>query len=200
MLAALPKTDLRQTLFHKVDDDGLSVARQSFERLVDQAVAYFGAGKPDDLKLHHSIEARYAGQEHSVGARYDPDGSLDDFLASFHAAHESAYTFKLVDSDVEITNLHLQAELKSSVIGLGTVGADGQSLDNALKGARKLYLGDGDGWVDCPVMDRERLPIDEAIDGPLLIEEATTTTLVLPGQSLRRADTGVLIIVEEESE
>lgn len=197
MLAALPKTDLRQTLYQKVDDAGLAVAHQAFEKLVEQAVTYFGAGRLDDLQLHYSIEARYAGQEHSVGADYDPDGSTPDFLESFHAAHESAYTFKLVDSDVEITNLHLQAELKSSVIGLGTVTAHGQSFDDALKGQRRLFLGDSDGWVDCPVMDRERLPIDRPIDGPLLIEEATTTTLVLSGQTLRRSDTGMLLIFEK---
>lgn len=197
MLAALPKTDLRQTLFHKVDAAGLAIAESAFERLVEQAVAYFGAGNRDALNLHYSIEARYAGQEHSVGADFDPGGTLPDFLASFHAAHESAYTFMLEHSDVEITNLHLQAELKSSVIGLGTVNADGLTFDGALKGHRTLFLGDDAGWVECPVLDREKLPVDQPIEGPLLIEEATTTTLTLPGQSLRRSPTGVLIITEK---
>ena len=132
---------MRQTLFHKVDDEGLAIAGRAFERLVDQAVAYFGATGAEVLNLHYSIEARYAGQEHSVGAEFDPDGSLPKFLASFHAAHESAYTFRLEDSDVEVTNLHLQAELKSSVIGLGTIDTDGLSLDGALKGLKKRVEG-----------------------------------------------------------
>jgi len=37
-----------------------------------------------------------------------------------------------------------------------------------------------------PVYERAALPPDVWIDGPCLVEEATTTTLVLPGQRLRR--------------
>jgi N-methylhydantoinase A len=197
MLAALPKTDLRRTYFHKADVAGLREASAVIEDLVGQAVTYFGAENLEDLKLHYSIEARYSGQEHSVAATFEPGETVEKFLDSFHSAHETAYTFKLMDNSVEITNIHLQAELKSSVIGLAALKPDGRSIDLARKGDRRLYLGQSEGWGDCPVLDRDKLPIDEIIDGPVLIEEATSTTLVLPGQTLQMSDTGLLIIMEK---
>ena len=196
MLAALPRTDLKQTLFRPADDAGLTAARTIFTSLVDQAVAYFAAADETDLILHFSIEARYRGQEHSVSAAYQPDWSTAAYLNSFHNAHQTAFTFKLLDSAVEITNLHLQAKLKSATIELTACEPSGRSVAGALKGHRDLFVENGTGWVSCPVMDRQKLPIDHALHGPLLIEEATTTTLVLPGQVLEMTSVGLLVITE----
>jgi N-methylhydantoinase A len=46
------------------------------------------------------------------------------------------------------------------------------------------------------VYDRNRLPIESSILGPALIEEPTTTTLVLSDQRFARDETVQLIIRE----
>lgn len=197
MLAALPRTDLRQTLFRRVDSAGLTAAAEVFAKLVDQATGYFGVTEEAKLNLHFMIEARYSGQEHAVAAIYERHWSLDEFLQSFHETHETAYTFKLVESEVEITNLHLQAELKTDTIALSALEPGQRSLESARKGRREVYFGGAFGWAPCPVYDRDKLPLATAIDGPLLVEEATSTSLVLPAQTLEVTRTGLLVITDK---
>ncbi|HEY8487972.1 MAG TPA: hypothetical protein VIL38_02735, partial [Thermaerobacter sp.] len=40
------------------------------------------------------------------------------------------------------------------------------------------------GWRDVPVYDRDRLPPGARLEGPVLIEEPATVTVVLPGQTV----------------
>jgi N-methylhydantoinase A len=196
MLAAHPRVDLRRTFFGRVNDDVLSDVAEVFDALVGEAVVHFGVSKRQDLSLHYRLEARYKGQEHSVATAFEPNWTPDRYLQAFHDAHETAFTFKLPEAPVEITNVHLQAELLSRVVNLAPVADEGRSLETALKGTRMVFIDEDTGWVKCDVLNREKISVDEAIDGPLLIEEATTTSLVLPGQTLTVNRSGLLIINE----
>jgi N-methylhydantoinase A len=95
----------------------------------------------------------------------------------------------------EVTMLHLQTEVLSEVIDLPKIqGNQENTLDNALKGQRSVFLAKEKGWVACNVYDRSRLPIGSSIPGPALIEEPTTTTFVLSDQRFARDETGQLIM------
>lgn len=48
------------------------------------------------------------------------------------------------------------------------------------------------GLVRTPVYDRTALTIDEELEGPCLIEEAHTTTVILPGARVRLNAAGML--------
>jgi N-methylhydantoinase A len=63
-----------------------------------------------------------------------------------------------------------------------------------LRGQRSVFLTKEKGWVGCNVYYRNRLPIGSSIPGPALIEEPTTTTLVLSDQRFARDETGQLIM------
>jgi N-methylhydantoinase A len=55
------------------------------------------------------------------------------------------------------------------------------------------------GWTSCDVYLRDELPPQAALEGPVLIEEPTSTTLVLEGQQVYRDRRGLLIIEEEDN-
>jgi N-methylhydantoinase A len=121
--------------------------------------------------------------------------SAKQLLTAFHATHQKTFSFALMKATAEITMLHLQTEVLSDVIGLPRIQDDQRNtLERALKGQRAVFLAQGKGWVACNVYDRNRLPIGLSIAGPALIEEATTTTFVLSGQSFARDQTGQLIM------
>ena len=48
--------------------------------------------------------------------------------------------------------------------------------------------------MDCRVTHRRALPIDEVLEGPLIVSEEGSTTLVEPGMQLRRTPEDVLIV------
>ena len=51
-----------------------------------------------------------------------------------------------------------------------------------------------DGRHEAAIYARDKLPAGALLDGPLIVEEATSTTLVHPGQMLRVDDFGFLHI------
>jgi N-methylhydantoinase A len=50
------------------------------------------------------------------------------------------------------------------------------------------------GIFECPVYDRDHLPIDEMLEGPLVIEERVSTTIVHPGDRVRLIARGPILI------
>ncbi len=198
MLAAEPRADFRETWFSPLQDETLSLVRSRFVELEKQARAYFAAGDEAEIRYNYRVEARYKGQEHGVFANFEDGFGMDDFRQGFHDVHERAYSFRLPQADIELTSLHLEAVLKGHVISLPKIKAQDLTVAGARIGERDVYFGRQRGWQTCPVYSRSLLPLHQAIDGPLLVEEATATTLVLDGQTVTVTDTGILLIHERK--
>jgi len=194
MLAARPRADLRRTMLKTVCEEEMNSISQLFAELEQEAREYFAGTSARRLKFHHRAEIRYRGQEHSVSVGFS-GGSAEQLLSDFHATHQKTFSFASMKATAEVTMLHLQTEVLSEVIDLPKIqGNQENTLDNALKGQRSVFLAKEKGWVACNVYDRSRLPIGSSIPGPALIEEPTTTTFVLSDQKFARDETGQLIM------
>jgi N-methylhydantoinase A len=55
----------------------------------------------------------------------------------------------------------------------------------ALAGSREVWLPESGGAVPVPVFDRDRLLPGNRFEGPAVIEQMDSTTVVLPGQAAR---------------
>lgn len=158
---------------------------------------------PDDMRIEHAVDMRYAGQEHTVrvplpataggeGLAVTPE-LFAQAAADFHALHERAYTFRL-DNPVEVVHLHVTA--------VGRL--DRPPLDRWTGGVarpeptgRRLVDWDEGGVVETPVYERRDLLAGWEARGPVVIEEDESTTLVLPGQRVAIDDFGHILIEEE---
>ncbi|MFC3226401.1 hydantoinase/oxoprolinase family protein [Marinibaculum pumilum] len=199
MLATAPRLDLVRTRFMPAADTGQDAVATIFEEMKAEARAYFAGLQgvdPDALTFATDLEMRYEGQEHSV--RFPTDLGRDGreaVLEAFHTAHERAFTFRLDDTPVEFVHFHLTAE--AQVLRPDLAPLDGTGLDAAKAriGTRKVDFGE-DGVADTAVFLRRLLPPGFEAAGPALVEEASSTTMVLPGQRLRVDDYGFLRISE----
>ena len=63
-------------------------------------------------------------------------------------------------------------------------GADGGSADPAPLETRRIYFSETGDFVATPVYARVDLGAGADLDGPAVIEEEASTTLLLPGDSL----------------
>jgi N-methylhydantoinase A len=194
MLAAHPRLDVRRTLLARLDAAASAAINDGFAALQAEAAAYFGRPDAQALNLTRILEARYHRQEHSVSFACPATG-LAGMLDLFHAAHEQAFTFRLPDAPVEITAIHLQAEIVGSVLSIADL--PDRPRPAAPAGQRPVY-GGASGWRQTPVYWRDNLTAGETWAGPALIEEATTTTQVLSGQTFGLDRTGQLIIRPED--
>jgi N-methylhydantoinase A len=59
----------------------------------------------------------------------------------------------------------------------------GPSIAQARVGERSVYYGPEEGWRATPIYRRSALPVGDTVLGPAIIEEMSSTTVVLTGQN-----------------
>jgi len=194
MLMTEPRVDLTRTAVMALNSDsGPTIASRFAEleaealgRLVDQG---FDA---DRVRARRALDLRYAGQEHTVRLAIDADATPAAIVDAFHGGHRRQYTFALLDTPVEIVNYRV-----TSTVTLprpaGIRQTAGHTSAPTAFAMRTLKV---DGMaVDAAVYERANLPVGFAATGPLIVEEASATTLVLGGQRLSVDEHGNLRIV-----
>ncbi|MGK9052911.1 hydantoinase/oxoprolinase family protein [Neorhizobium petrolearium] len=175
--------DFVSTQIKRVQGEGWHDIKSAVEGLEVQAREWLEAETiPDEKRaLQHIAEARYAGQNHEIRV----EGILstaEDFAARFAYAHRIVYGYALDDHPVEIVNLRVQA-IGHAGRPLQTVRSAGGSMKDAIFGEREVYIDPQTGWRTVPVYKRAAMPQGEKFSGPAIVEELTSTTYVLPGQS-----------------
>ncbi len=151
--------------------------------------------KPAQTLVQFHAAMRYYGQEHTVKTPIQPS-DFDDGLVSLRRRldeyHERSYSLKLPEANAEIVNLQV------SIMGVASKPimkkASSDPTGSALKGERAVTIRGCDGRFSAPVYDRERLGAGAVIEGPAIIEEWTSTALVLPNQSATVDEYGNLIM------
>ena len=140
-----------------------------------------------------SIGMRYVGQnyEREVPLPAGPftAETAGEMAQRFARAHDEFYGFSLEDDPVEFVNLRVTAIGPSdllSQVGFPTTGASSPPSQ------RRGVAFRGFGVLETPVFRRESLPAGFTIDGPVIIEESDSTTVVHPGDSLEVRNDGLL--------
>lgn len=184
MLMLDARRDYIQTWLQGLDEQRLAGLAEAFSGLQAEAVVEFAKDgmAADALRFEWHIDARYSGQEHTVKVMLD-SLELDAILGRFHAQHEQAYTFRL-DLPIEVVNLHLVAFGAVPKSPMNPIGAtEGASAEVALFGYREVEFEPGQP-LNAPLYRRSALLSGMCINGPAIIEEATTTTVMGPTERL----------------
>ena len=130
---------------------------------------------------------RYVGQGHEVEVDV-PAGtltpaSLDPLTAAFEAAYRALYSRTPLGVAIEAMNWRTVLSGPPPDFSMETSAqpATGSGADDAIKKRRPAYFAEAAGYVDTPVYDRYRLTPDTRLDGPAIIEERESTTVIGPG-------------------
>ncbi len=195
-------TDLRQdfirTLICRTDQVDPADLTSLFSEMEEQAMDLMKEQSitEDRIVFRRFADMRYMGQEHTVKVPM-PAGKIEkrnipEINEKFHELHEHAYTFRL-DTQVELVNYHLTAFGVVEKPDLKKIEKKGLSLDKARKGKRRVNF-DELGFHSSPIYERDLLPVNEYINGPMVIEEPAATTVVFPDQKVICDDYGFLHI------
>ena len=96
---------------------------------------------------------------------------------AFHARHETLYTYALRDQEAVLVNARL------AIIGrLPAVPAEPALAPAPPDAFRRAYLGH---WRELPVHELGALASGQRIEGPAIVESATTTVLLRVGDVAR---------------
>jgi N-methylhydantoinase A len=144
----------------------------------------------EDIYSARSADMRYVGQEYSVNVPIAADIDLMEVESAFHEAHRVRYGHSTPGAPVEFVNLRVAA--------MGRIRADGvpyqapSGHDDVSLGVRRVIF-EGEEH-ETPVLHRPRLAPGEAREGPVIVEEDSSTTAVPPGYGVAVDEIGNLLI------
>ena len=147
-----------------------------------------------EILCRRSADMRYGEQIFEVEVPLDGvDWSGPDPIAAiadaFHRRHEALYTYSLRDQEAVLVNARL------AVVGRLPAAPAEPALAQGLPGTpgatRRAYLG---SWRKLSVYELDTLAPGQRIEGPAVVESATTTVLLRAGDTARTTPHGWLDI------
>jgi N-methylhydantoinase A len=182
MLLADARLDTSVTFVGALSDDTVGAIRGQFSEMEREAAkslsAEFGTS---DIEFEHHAEMRYRGQRHNIKV---PVTGLSD-VASIRAAFEHDYKRRYGHADAkaeaEFQALHLSAFARLRRPEIARLPRTPSKPGPVA--TRQVYFGNIGGVVETRVYDRDSLAPGFSTEGPAVIEEYGSTTIVSPGDS-----------------
>jgi N-methylhydantoinase A len=171
--------------------DGLEERFRRLEAAASHPLASEGV-RPDEVMFRRSADLRYAGQNYEIDVPVPRPCGGDAAVTirdAFVARHHELYGYA-TEEPVEGVTLRVSALVP---------GADFRLEERRPTGPTVVATGlpchlPGFGSAHVTAYRRDGLPVDEPIVGPALIEDDQSTTLLLPGQTLRADAVGNLVV------
>lgn len=191
------KNEFVQTLITSTVGLDTATVWAHFDRLRDQALAWLLREDvtPEDQVIRYSADFRYEQQGFEVTVditRDQIDGDrMTDIVEAFNDVHEKTYGVRF-EVPVELVALRVVAIGLTPEVDEKIITAEDSSLEAALIEVRPAYF-DG-SWIETPNYDRDRLPFGARLDGPAIIRQYDTTTVVLPDHVVEVDKFGNLVI------
>lgn len=199
LLLAPLSIDLCEAYFHRFSDlrwDELRNTYDRMERVAIQALKAAGS-RAEEVEFVRTLDMRYAGQGHDVNVlltHLDSDGGgVVRLRDRFYQTYSELFGRHLADVEVEIVNCRVKAACPSPDVTVSGQGPT-KSMDNPLKGSRKAYFSDAGGWLEVPVYEHQLLQTGTRLNGPAIVEQKESTTIIGPKESLLTDDLGNLVI------
>jgi N-methylhydantoinase A len=165
------------------------------EELVGDCIAELEAqGYTRDVKITRALEMRYLGQNYELELPVDFERfaaeNTEELWRAFHDAHKARFGFSIPGEIIEIVNYLATAV---SLTPKPEVRPIAKATGAPVAVARRA-IGFPDGRLEVPIYRRDQLAAGHLIDGPAVIEEAASVTVVNPGQRLAVDRYGHLVI------
>ncbi|MDA0168535.1 hydantoinase/oxoprolinase family protein [Solirubrobacter taibaiensis] len=186
VLAAPLATDGVRSRVEPVDDDTLTRMEPLFAELEQEGEAVLSSSGASDITHERSIDMRYVGQGFEVTVPVEPG---EDLRSAFEAAYVRSHGRKGPDVPIEAISWRVLTRGPDPDLRLiAAPTGDGE----AKKGTRDVWF--DDAYVSTPIYDRYRMGVGTEIEGPAIVEERESTSVVGPGATARVAEDGSLII------
>lgn len=159
------------------------------------------AGVPaGDIAVSLNIDMRYVGQGYEVRVPFPLETLTKDHIAQMQGAFEDEYRAfygKLADG-VPIEAVNWRVLISGPKPTIEIAAPEAPACDGAPYDCRPVRFAPAEAPRSTPVYRREQLASGWMAEGPLIIEEAASTTVVTPGWSARVAAGGCLLLTRGE--
>jgi N-methylhydantoinase A len=173
--------DLSAMFLAHVDTVDRQALEGEFEKLEREARERLEAeGVPEEqMSMQRLVDMRYLGQWRSLTIPVSEPADLADAVDRFHAEHERAYNYRRDGSPVEIYRLSVRAVGVTPKPQLKRHELNGAGAKP--RGARPVHFDSSGTAVETPLYLRDDLPAGARLEGPAVVDQLDSTTVVPPG-------------------
>lgn len=174
-----------------LNDTPIEAIRTVLGRLDERCAKLMASEDVALVQVTYAADVCYVGQSHYLEVVVDLDESdpIAGIYRRFMAAHDQVFGYS-TESPARIVNLRSVHRADSG--GITPESASQSSEDDGLKCHRGVIL-EGDR-TEIPVYDRAALSAGRQLEGPAIIEQPDTTTVIHPGWSGAVLDGGQLLL------
>ncbi len=191
MLLVDPRYDFVQSCLMPLEAIDLQKVNTIFESMKERGInSLKRAGHKKEFRIENFMDVRFYKQNFEVITPIPnlllEEKHIQTISQNFCNEYEKLYGHIDHSEPIEIVNLRTSvSHPRERQIGRIAPPKKQKDLKAALKGRRKAYFRETEGFVNCPVYDRDSIPNGVDLPSPAIIEELGATTIVYPNQYAR---------------
>ena len=143
--------------------------------------------REEEISFELILDMRYRGQSYEIMVPFS-----EEYVEAFHREHERLYGYRH-ETEIEVVNLRVRAVGRTEKPELHTFEVrSGEDPKEALLGYREVFF-DGKP-LSSKVYDRDRLRWGNRVEGPAVVVEYSSTTVLPPGSVAEVDRLGNLVV------
>lgn len=188
-----------------LDEADFEEIENLFAQLEKEGAAILAdAAKGDRVIFQRTLLMRFVGQGAETDLVIDPkpftQWTRQEIRDRFDAEYKRLYGRTYPETPVEFVTFKVRATLPTPPFVMPALASDTDQLSDSIKGTRKAFSVLQKDYIDFTVYDRSRLSAGAQFDGPAIIEERESTTVMGEDGSATVDDKGfVWIRIREEA-
>jgi N-methylhydantoinase A len=183
------RTDFASTRLASLDALEADQLEEIFSGLDRRAAAWFASENiPADARMtRRTVDVRYAGQNYEISVAV-PAGPIDrntfeTIRREFLASHGQLYGFTAEGEAIELVTYRLEASAGTQKARFKPQPIGASNPDHALIGERLVWCRQVRSFRTHRIYDRLRLAPGNVVEGPAIIDQMDTTTVVPAGMA-----------------
>lgn len=175
-----------------------------FDAMDDEATALLTSAGIDSaaIVVDRSVDMRMIGQIHTIRVPIEPTDWHEADTARvtarvrerYHSRYEQLFARTNRHMPLECVNWHLVARSNPPEQAAPELDVSLLADVPMPKGRRPVYFPTVDGFVETPVYDRYGLAAGQVVEGPAIVEERESTTVLYPGDHAQVHPAGHLLV------
>ena len=196
MLASSLRHDDVRTVYRELEQVAWNEVLQMVDEMLEagrRRLKGEGAGA-EAVRLEIGLDLRYLGQEFTLTTPVDRPlleaGDVSAMRAAFTELHHQRYGHSAPTETVELVNVRVTSSAARERPPLRV----GEGSGAYLRGRRPVVFARNSAPLDVAIVERDELRVGDEIEGPAIVEEYASTTVLWPGDVVRRSETGELLV------
>ena len=159
----------------RLEDASLEAELESLAHAASQELVLQGV-EPSRIRVLRRVHLKYEGTDTALIVPY---GSVADMTAAFEAAYRKQFSFLMPGKQLIVEAVSVEALSAGESFRPFSEEHGKGAID--VKAETRVRMYTGGKWHETPLYRREKLVPGAKIDGPAIIAEANSTTVVEPG-------------------